>query len=83
MSGRYHQPVKRAFADAGFEVRTVHPFATKQFRLPADPGNKTDDTVIFRSRLHWLIRDSGSIGLGCNRVLTEPVFRSGLHYPPF
>src|SRR5512135_2618825 len=43
-TGRYHQPVKRAFADAGFEVRTVHPFATKQFRLPADPGNKTDDT---------------------------------------
>src|SRR5512135_2508806 len=43
-TGRYHQPVKRAFAEAGFEVRTVHPFATKQFRLPADPGNKTDDT---------------------------------------
>jgi transposase len=43
-TGRYHLPVKRAFADAGFEVRTVHPFATRQFRLPADPGNKTDDT---------------------------------------
>jgi transposase len=43
-TGRYHQPVKRAFAEGKFEVRTVHPFATKQFRLPADPGNKTDDT---------------------------------------
>jgi transposase len=43
-TGRYHHPVKRAFAAAGFEVRTVHPFATKQFRQPADPGNKTDDT---------------------------------------
>jgi transposase len=43
-TGRYHLPVKRAFADAEFEVRTVHPFATKQFRLPANPGNKTDDT---------------------------------------
>src|SRR4051812_3725753 len=43
-TGRYHQPVKRAFAEAGYEVRTVHPFATKQFRLPADPGTKTDDT---------------------------------------
>ena len=43
-TGRYHLPVKRAFADAGFEARTVHPFATKQFRLPANPGNKTDDT---------------------------------------
>jgi len=43
-TGRYHHPVRRAFAAAGFEVRTVHPFTTKQFRQPADPGNKTDDT---------------------------------------
>lgn len=43
-TGRYHRPVQQAFAKAGFEVRIVHPFATKQFRQPADPGNKTDDT---------------------------------------
>lgn len=43
-TGNYHQPVKRAFSQAGYETRIVHPFATKQFRLPADPGNKTDDT---------------------------------------
>jgi transposase len=43
-TGRYHGPIQRAFAAAGSEVRIVHPFATKQFRLPADPGNKTDDT---------------------------------------
>jgi transposase len=43
-TGRYHQPVKRAFRDAGFECRCVHPFASHQFRQPADPGNKTDDT---------------------------------------
>lgn len=43
-TGRYHHPPARAFAAAGFEVRTVHPFTTKQFRQPADPGNKTDDT---------------------------------------
>jgi transposase len=41
-TGNYHLPVKRAFATAGFETRIVHPFATKQFRQPADPGNKTD-----------------------------------------
>jgi transposase len=41
-TGNYHLPVKRAFAEAGFETRIVHPFATKQFRQPADPGNKTD-----------------------------------------
>jgi transposase len=41
-TGNYHLPPKRAFAKAGFETRVVHPFATKQYRLPADPGNKTD-----------------------------------------
>jgi len=43
-TGEYHLPIKRAFQSGGFEVRIVHPFATKQFRQPADPGNKTDDT---------------------------------------
>jgi transposase len=42
-TGRYHRPVQRAFAAAGFEVRIVHPFTTKQFRQPRDPGVKTDD----------------------------------------
>jgi transposase len=43
-TGKYHHPVKRAFAAAGLEVRIVHPFTTKQFRQPAHPGLKTDDT---------------------------------------
>lgn len=43
-TGRYHHVTQRAFAAAGFETRVVHPFATKQFRQPANPGNKTDDT---------------------------------------
>jgi transposase len=43
-TGRYHRIVQRAFQAAGFETRIVHPFATKQFRQPSDPGNKTDDT---------------------------------------
>jgi transposase len=50
-TGDYHLPVQRAFRQAGWEVRLVHPFATKQYRQPADPGNKTDDTdlsAIFR-----------------------------------
>jgi transposase len=42
-TGRYHHPVKNAFAKAGFETRLVHPFATKQFRQPAHPDDKTDD----------------------------------------
>lgn len=43
-TGRYHHATRRAFAAAGFEVRIVHPLATKHFRQPQDPGNKTDDT---------------------------------------
>jgi len=42
-TGRYHRLVQRAFAGAGFETRIVHPFVTKQYRQPVDPGNKTDD----------------------------------------
>jgi transposase len=43
-TGNYHLPVKHAVTAAGIEARIVHPLASKQFRLPADPGNKTDDT---------------------------------------
>src|SRR5262249_5937384 len=43
-TGRYHRVVQRAFTAAGIEARVIHPFATKQFRQPADPGYKTDDT---------------------------------------
>ncbi len=46
-TGNYHLPPKRAFASAGFETRVVHPFATKQYRMPADPGNKTDETDLY------------------------------------
>src|SRR5262249_59634158 len=43
-TGHYHAPVRRAAVAAGLEARIVHPLASRQFRLPADPGNKTDDT---------------------------------------
>ena len=43
-TGRYHRPIQRAFAKAGFEVRIIHPLTTKQHRQSANPGNKTDDT---------------------------------------
>jgi transposase len=54
-TGEYHRPVQRAFRAAGWEVRLMHPYATKQFRQPADPGNKTDDTdlsAIFRGAVN-------------------------------
>jgi transposase len=51
-TGRYHRLVQRSFAAAGFETRILHPFVTKQYRQPVDPGNKTDDadlTAIHRA----------------------------------
>ena len=41
-TGNYHLATRRTFAKAGFDTRLLHPFATKQDRLPADPGVKTD-----------------------------------------
>src|SRR6266540_5553414 len=49
-TGRYHRLVQRTFAAAGFETRILHPFVTKQYRQPVDPGTKTDDTDL--SALH-------------------------------
>jgi len=43
-TGEYHRPAQRAFQQAGFETRVVHPLATKHFRQPVEPGNKTDAT---------------------------------------
>lgn len=54
-TGEYHRPVQRAYRQAGFETRLVHPFTSKQYRQPAAPGNKTDDTdlgAIFRAATH-------------------------------
>lgn len=54
-TGTYHRPPQQAFRRAGFDTRLVHPFTSKQFRLPADPGNKTDDTdlaAIFRAAVN-------------------------------
>src|SRR5262249_54521551 len=54
-TGEYHRPVQRAFRQAGFDTRIVHPFTSKQYRQPADPDNKTDDTDlggIFRAATH-------------------------------
>jgi transposase len=40
-TGRYHLPIKRAL-EKRWEVKTIHPFVTKQLRQPASPGIKTD-----------------------------------------
>jgi len=43
MTGIYHKPAYRAFRQAGFDTRIVHPFASNHFRRPLHPGDKTDD----------------------------------------
>jgi len=53
-TGRYHRVVQRAFGACGFETRILHPFVTKQYRQPVDPGNKTDDAdlaAIYRATI--------------------------------
>jgi transposase len=43
------------FRHAGYDTRLVHPYASKQYRQSADPGNKTDDTdlaAIFRAAVN-------------------------------
>ena len=54
-TGEYHRPVQRACKQAGFDTRLVHPLTTKQFRMAADPANKTDDTdlaAVFRAAVN-------------------------------
>jgi transposase len=43
MTGIYHKPAHRAFRKAGFDTRIVHPFASKHYRQPLHPDEKTDD----------------------------------------
>ena len=43
MTGVYHRPVQAALRHAGIDTRIVHPFASKHYRKPLHPDNKTDD----------------------------------------
>src|SRR5262249_9978217 len=53
--GSSPRPVQDAFRTAAWEPRLVPPSASPQFRQPADPANKTDDTdlaAIFRAAVN-------------------------------
>jgi transposase len=43
MTGIYHKPISRAFRQAGFDTRIVHPFASNHYRNSLHPDLKTDD----------------------------------------
>jgi transposase len=68
-TGNYYLAPKRAFAQAGFETRVVHPFATKQFRQPADPGNKTDENDLYAQHR------AAVAGLGLRDIELESPYR--------
>jgi transposase len=68
-TGNYYLPPKRAFARAGFETRVVHPFATKQYRMPADPGNKTDENDLYAQHR------AAVAGFGLCELELEPPYR--------
>ena len=55
MTGTYHQVIMRAFRDAGFETRLVHPFASTHYRTVEHGDIKTDDNDlvgIFRAAVN-------------------------------
>jgi transposase len=55
-TGRYHRPVKQAFAAAGFDTRVVHPSISRHDRQAAAYDTKTDRTDtkagIFRAAIN-------------------------------
>lgn len=67
--GRYHQPAQRAFRVGGVETRIVHPYCTKHFRQPADPGDKTDPTDL--AGMHRAVVN----GFGLLEPEPEPLWR--------
>jgi transposase len=67
-TGRYHRSIQVAFTKAGIEVRVLHPYTTKQYRQPADPGNKTDDTDLFA------MHRAGVNGFGLLEHEPDPIY---------
>jgi len=68
-TGNYYLAPKRAFASAGLETRVIHPFATKQYRVTTDAGNKTDETDLYAQHR------AAVAGLGLCEIDLEPPYR--------
>jgi len=49
MTGVYHRPVQAALRKAGFDARTVHPFASSHYRKPLHPDLFDDDKLFNKS----------------------------------
>lgn len=67
-TGNYHKIPKRAWSDAGFEVRIIDPLATARYRQTVHPGTKTDDID-----LGAIVR-AAAAGFGLFVVQAPPAF---------
>lgn len=70
MTGVYHRPVQAALRKAGFDTRTVHPFASSHYRRSLHPDVKTDDNdleAIFHAAIN---------GYGLALLDVDPIYRS-------
>lgn len=70
MTGVYHKPVQRAFRKAGYDTRTVHPFASSHYREVLHPDSKTDDNDL-EAIFHAAIS-----GYGLSILPVDETFRS-------
>jgi transposase len=68
-TGQYHLPVQRAFAEAGFETRILHPCATKQYRSAVSPDIKTDDIDLAAQHL------AAVAGFGLVELPVDEIYR--------
>jgi transposase len=67
-TGNYHRPAQRAFRDAGYETRVVHPLASRRFREVEHPGDKTDDHGLFG------IHRAAVVGFGLLEPPLDPLY---------
>lgn len=67
MTGIYHKPVQTAFRKAGFDTRTIHPFASSHYRKPLHPNEKTDDNDL-EAIFHAAVNGYGLAILPVNEI---------------
>lgn len=67
MTGVYHKPIQAVFRKAGFDTRTIHPFASSHYRKPLHPNDKTDDNDL-EAIFHAAVNGYGLAILPVNEI---------------
>lgn len=70
MTGVYHRLPQRAFRQAGFDTRLVHPYASRHYRKPLHPDIKTDDHDL-EAIFHAAVNGFGLASLEVPQVYLE------------